>query len=1077
MNRLRLIRRSMGYYRRMHLGVFAGAVVGAAVLTGALLVGDSVDASLRGIALARLGDTAHALDTRKQYFREELGERLSMRMGHTIPSVLRLRGMALAEPPAVPERRQANRVQVLGVGKDFWTLAGGGDGIPASPGPAAVINTHLAQRLGVGAGDEIALRIEIPDRMSRDAPLSARDEDRSIRVRLTVERVAPDRGLGRFSLATDQTAPYNVFLPRAWLQEQVRLPGEVNLLLAGTAVEAEKLAHTLRDEWSPADVGLHVRGKVLESDRVFLGGPVAKAALTLPNATGTLAYLVNTISRDGKRTPYSFMVAGATPKGMDDDEIIISEWLSGQISASVGDTVTVAYSVLLPDNRYEERKRDFTVRGIASMDAMIEARKLVPSFPGLEDVENCADWDVGLPMDEELLADKANEAYWDAYHTTPKALVTLAAGQAMWSNRFGSLTAVRFAGKNDTPDAILAGLKDALDPAAVGLVFRPVREEALTAVSRAIDFGGLFLGMSFFLILSAFLLTGLLFVLGAQYRAGEMGILLALGFTPAQARRQLLAEAGLVAVAGGATGALAGCGYTWALIQGLAHYWQSAVAHSPILFHVTPGTLLTGAVASSLAALFAMVTATWRQVRLPARQLLTLDFASTSPGRERFPRAGLWFPLLGLAFACVSAVCLALYATGSIVEPFFGVGALVLLSGLGLCRHALCVLGAGSSARHPTLFRLALQNMARRRARSLSVIVLLASGCFLVFAVSAMKEDLTKGAHRRASGTGGFALFGESTLSLLEAPSDTAVGIKVRDGDDASCLNLNHAMTPRLLGVNGTELASRGAFASREQAKALWSLLDLDLPDGVIPALVGDSDTAMWGLKAKMGVENGDELTYLDDRGESFRVRLVASLPMRLSVFQGTILIADQYFTERFPSEAGYRMFLIDAPPGEAATVARSLNRRFEREGIEVIPSVKRLARFYAVESTYLGMFLVLGGLGVLLGTVGMGIVTLRNLLERRGEIAMLRAVGYNTVSIRRLLLMEHGMLAAMGLALGVIAAAVAMIPAIASASSGVALGLQLQLLAGIALCAAGCIALALRAARPGRDLSALRNE
>ena len=101
MNRLGLTVRSLRHYWRMHLGVLAGVVVGAAVLTGALLVGDSVDASLRGIALARLGDTAHALDTGKRYLDEALAERLSDALDRDLPAVLRLRGMALAEPPAV----------------------------------------------------------------------------------------------------------------------------------------------------------------------------------------------------------------------------------------------------------------------------------------------------------------------------------------------------------------------------------------------------------------------------------------------------------------------------------------------------------------------------------------------------------------------------------------------------------------------------------------------------------------------------------------------------------------------------------------------------------------------------------------------------------------------------------------------------------------------------------------------------------------------------------------------------------------------------------------------------------------
>ncbi|HVR75258.1 MAG TPA: ABC transporter permease, partial [Planctomycetota bacterium] len=68
---------------------------------------------------------------------------------------------------------------------------------------------------------------------------------------------------------------------------------------------------------------------------------------------------------------------------------------------------------------------------------------------------------------------------------------------------------------------------------------------------------------------------------------------------------------------------------------------------------------------------------------------------------------------------------------------------------------------------------------------------------------------------------------------------------------------------------------------------------------------------------------------------------------------------------------------------------------------------------------TYLSTFEVLGGLGLLLGTVGLGTVLLRNVHERRGELAVLRAVGYSRGALAWIVLGETAFLLTLGLAVG----------------------------------------------------------
>jgi ABC-type antimicrobial peptide transport system permease subunit len=63
------------------------------------------------------------------------------------------------------------------------------------------------------------------------------------------------------------------------------------------------------------------------------------------------------------------------------------------------------------------------------------------------------------------------------------------------------------------------------------------------------------------------------------------------------------------------------------------------------------------------------------------------------------------------------------------------------------------------------------------------------------------------------------------------------------------------------------------------------------------------------------------------------------------------------------------------------------------------------------------------------LGTLGLGIVVLRNVLERRGELALLRAVGFSGPAIGGVVLAETAALLLGGMGIGTLSACVAVLP------------------------------------------------
>ncbi len=1089
MRRSTLIARSLRFHARTHLGVVAGCAISAAVLTGALFIGDSVRGSLAEAALVRVGGIHHALEARSRWFADDLAGRV----GGGAAAVLRVDAMAIRRAVAGSETpsRQVNRVELLGVDAAFFALAPDASTVALGDGEVALGET-LAADLGVAVGEEVSLRMAQPSVVSRDAPLvSASDDDTQRRTAKVVAILGADR-LGRFSLRTDQASPRNAFVDRAWLAKTLELDGRANLLVTGPG------ARPFREVWTLDDAGLAIRATadtlVLETPRIYLDPPVADAALALaPDATGATTYLVEGIAvADGASTPYSFMTAltprdgGVVPAGMADDRIVVNRWLATHLGVGPNDEVVVSYSELAAGDDFVKRDRVFTVHSVVEMEALAAERALVPEFPGLTDVDTCAAWDIGLTTDPTKLADPSNEAYWKEHRATPKAFVTLAAGRSMWSNRYGELMSVRFPATGRTPERLHADLRGAIDPATLGLVLRPVREEALAAANRSMDLGQLFLGMSFFLIIASLLLTGLLFVFTIEQRAAEMGVLRAVGWPPGQVTRLLLGEGIALATLGSVAGVPLGWLFARALLGGLASAWSGAIAGAPVSFHATPTSAAIGVVAATIVSAIAMALAIRRAARRPARALI----AGARDEAVGAAPAGGALRLATLALGAVGAIGLsvaAVLASPAQTAPlFFGAGAATLIAGIAAIRIALLRDGGGPLG----IGALGRRNAARRPGRATAAATMLAVGCFMVISVGAMKEDFALVAGERASPTGGFELYAESSIPVHEDLATDAgrkayrlsgealddvslLPIRVHGGDDASCLNLNDAPAPTLLGVDPARLGELGAFADA----SVWESLEGDPGDGIVPAIVGDAATAMWKLKMSVHPERGSLIDYEDERGRPFQVRLVAALPTRLTVLQGRLLIAERDFERLFPSESGDRLFLIDAPAGGEDVAIQALTKKLERVGLEVVPAVERVQRFYEVESTYLLMFLVLGGLGVLLGTAGMGVLVLRNVFERRSELALLRAVGYTRGQAARVVLAEHLRLVGLGLLAGVVASAVAVGPSLARPGAQVPIDVIGGFLLGTAALSVGWVWLATRAALRSPLIPALRNE
>ncbi|HEX5445855.1 MAG TPA: ABC transporter permease, partial [Pirellulales bacterium] len=702
-----------------------------------------------------------------------------------------------------------------------------------------------------------------------------------------------------------------------------------------------------------------------------------------------------------------------------------------------------------------------------------------------------------------------DDRYWHEYHATPKAFVSLATGRKLWSSRFGRTTSIRIPPAEGLTEAELAGRLEqelAAHKESLGFVFRPVKRQGLAASRGTTDFNGLFLGFSFFIIASAVMLAALLFRLGVERRASEIGTLAAVGFGARRVRWLLSAEGLLISLAGGALGLAGGLGFAWLMLAGLRdpRWWLAAVSAPFLHLHLTWRSLAIGYAAGVAVSWLAIVWSLWRMSKVSVRRLLAGQASGGSPAvaaRTWLSQTVAWLSLI----AAIALAAMANRLTGEAqAGAFFGSGALVLTALLALVWSRLRGGGAGAVMKPGGrgVRRLALRNAARNPGRSTLTIGLVAAASFLIVAVSAFRLAPPESTAHRDGGSGGFSLMAESDQPLYQdlgaaagreelglsaddnqlLEDGTMVSLRVKPGDDASCLNLYQPSEPRVLGVSEA-LIERGGFAwsataaaSAEEKKNPWRLLDRPLADDAggerrIPVIL-DANTATYSLHLD-GV--GSKYSVNDGRGGQVVLEVVGLL--KNSIFQGDLLISEKAFLAHFPEISGYRFFLIDVPPEKVTRVETMLERALGDAGFDAQPTRRRLSELMAVQNTYLSTFQSLGGLGLVLGTFGLAVVQLRNVLERRGEMALLRAAGFRRALLGRMVLIENAALLVAGLAVGIGAALVAVWPHLASGGASLpwvslAVTMALVLLTGLA---AGVVAL--RAALTAPLLPALRGD
>jgi putative ABC transport system permease protein len=1173
----RLALRNLVFHWRSNAAVVLGVMAATAVMTGAMIVGDSVQLSLRQLAVDRLGRFDAVLVT-PHFFREKLvdevaaGAKLSQSADYAavLPAII-LQGTL--ENPTGEQHHRAGNVAVLGVTAEFWKY--GSHGPAKSPtGDQIVINQPLAEQLRAKVGNEVILRLPQATDVPADSPLGRKTETVRSR-RFKVSEIIPAEGLGRFGLRPTQQLPLNAFTAIEPLQEMIGVNGRVDAIFIagrdGGGVPNSAAEETLKKSLKPtlADYGVSIRKTArgyfnISTDRMLLEPAIETAAMKTFGKDGAqpaFTYLANYIlAGDGRgKIPYSTVAAvdfgdqaplgplvdhGGRPIGpLADDEIVLNSWAADDLAAQAspvkpGDEIEITY--FEPESthgRVVEAKHRFRLKEItplAPASATGSAAKPIasnvasdpdftPEVKGVTDEASIADWNPPFPYDSQRVRstppNNQDDLYWRQYRATPKAFISLAAGRKLWGSRFGNTTSIRIPpGDDRTVETISEKLQRAIDPAAIGFEFLPVKRLSLTAAAGTTPFTFLFLGFSFFIIAAALMLVMLLFRLNVEQRAAELGIVLAVGLRQKQVRRMLLLEGGCVAVIGAVFGAIAGVGYAWLMLVGLKTWWLGAISTPFLQLYIDEHSVIHGAFFGVLVSVLTIAWALRQTRRSSVRSLLAGRMESGANAGWRSARRAPWIA----AALGVLAVATGFFATKMSGEEqagtFLTSGAIVLAALLVWAwdrlraDHGPAVLvGRGALA------RLAWRNAGRHPVRSTLTIGLTATAAFLIAALSAFElAPPTQGANYD-SGDGGFTLLAQSdqpiyqNLNLADARQELGFSqsaekvlteaevngarifeLRQQAGDDASCLNLYQPRQPRILGVP-EEFIERGGFAwgatsakSSEEQKNPWLLLNAGNKEKgqsdrssageaekTIPVVL-DQNTALYSLHLYGGA--GQTFEIDNPRGGKITLQVVGLLTN--SIFQGDLLISERNFQRLFPDASGYKVFLVETPKASelsSTQVGDALESGLGDYGFNVQTTAARLAMFFEVQNTYLATFRSLGALGLLLGTFGLAAAQLRSVLERRGELALLQATGFRRRRLAQMVLLENAALLIAGLGIGIVAALVTLLPHLLTGGAAIpwgSLGVMLTLVLAVGLLAGMT---AVRAVLRAPLLSALR--
>lgn len=854
-----LIAQSRKHYRRYYRLVSFAVVLMTAVLTGSLLLGDSVRGTLVQRVSERLGDTETIITSSTGFMSDKLMQQTLLKDAR---GYLLMDGFVSIDNKLLPVYVWGTDADSLSTGK-------------------VIINEPLRAKLG--GQEDIVLHLPSHNLVPSGSLFVTKSYATQMRVHVADVKSVEEGG--NLLLKNEQTLPLNVFVSRQELAEKMELEGKINLVLSEDIISEEQL----NDCWTPELSGIHVTDSALTSDGIFIPNDIVE------KCKGGLyfTYLVNDLVNGRDTIPYSFVTAVSEWQGepLDGQDMILSDYAAKRLHVSEGDSVDMSYYVAKDLKNLETHGQTFRAKRIVPLANFMRDSLLIAEFPGLSHVEKCTDWDSDLPIKMERVK-KEDEDFWYAYHQTPKAIVSYEAVHSDWSNAFGSATALRFTSRPDIK----------LTPHDAGVQVVHPRAQGLQGATGGVDFASLFLSLGFFIILSAILLMKNPLVEMFTQRRGEIALYRQMGFADTTIFRNLYREAFTTMLCASPLGVFVGLLYSGLTLWLLGNVWSGATHTEGFALLIQPLTVIVG----WLVALLICAAVLWWVIRTMLRQRKDEHIEAT---QKRNWNGCLFIGLLILTVTLIAVNFIFLHN----MVLFIVCGLLWILTWGFFLRLYILRRQSGEMNRTQMIW----QSIRASLKQHLLAYWALALGVFTVFAVGLNRPDFSQA----TEAAGGYQYYVDSRvpiqydlnnpavrqkLSLESLPDSTEfLGFLRHTQDEASCLNLNMVSTPTVLAPlpspPGGKIDSIIPSPRGEDGRGL---------------LLIDEESLIWSLKKSVG----DTLYYQNDRGERVPVVIAGTYPT--GIFHGNAIMSADDFRRLWPKESGVEVLLMKSSrPDEAAEI------------------------------------------------------------------------------------------------------------------------------------------------------------